>query len=187
VFESPITDMKIIITSRHESLTEGLRTHIEDKIRRVEKYLGKIREAHVILNFERHYHLCEINLYGKSLHLASTGSSQDMYRSIDEALDKLERQVLKVKDKRVERHREGKLAKARSIVHHVMTPAEDGEGPIVVQSRKYAVKPMNTEEAALQLAASRDEFLVFSNAETGKTNVVYKRKNGRIGLIEPEY
>jgi len=187
LFENPDKEMKIIITSRHASLTEGLRTHIEDKIHRVEKYLGKIRETHVILNFEKRRHLCEINLYGKSLKLASVGSSHDMYQSIDQALDKLERQVLKVKDKRVGRYREGKQAKARSIVHHVLSPVEEGEESVVVRSRKHAVKPMTTEEAALQLSASRDEFLVFSNADTGKTNVVYKRKDGHIGLIEPEY
>lgn len=178
--------MKITITSRHESLTEGLRTHIEDKIHRVEKYLGKIREAHVILNFEKRRHICEINLHGKSLSLAATGSSHDMYQSIDEALKKMERQVVKVKEKRVGRHREGMLARPRSIVHHVLSTSEKGEEPLVVRSRKYAVKPMSTEEAAMQLAASRDEFLVYSNAETGKTNVVYKRKDSHIGLIEPE-
>lgn len=187
MFENPDNNMKIIITSRHESLTEGLRTHIEDKIHRVEKYLGKIREAHVILNFEKRRHQCEINLYGKSLNLAATGSSEDMYRSIDMALDKMERQVLKVKDRLVGRHREGKQARARSIVHHVLSAPDRGEEHQVVRSKKYAVKPMSTEEAALQLAASRDEFLVFSNAETGKTNVVYKRKDSQIGLIEPEY
>jgi putative sigma-54 modulation protein len=110
-----------------------------------------------------------------------------MYQSIDQALARLERQVLKVKDKRVGRHREGKQVKARSIVHHVMTPAEEGGESVVVRSRKYAVKPMTAEEAALQLTASRDEFLVFSNADSGKTNVVYKRKDGHIGLIEPDY
>jgi putative sigma-54 modulation protein len=188
VFESPFTEnMKIIITCRHESLTEGLRTHIEDKIHRVEKYLGKIREAHVILNFEKRRHLCEINLYGKSLTLSSAGSSHDMYQSIDVALDKLERQVVKVKEKQGEHHREGKLARVRSVVHHILSPAEKDEESVVVRSKKYAVKPMTTEEAALQLTASRDEFLVFSNAETGKTNVVYKRKDSHIGLIEPEY
>lgn len=179
--------MKIIITSRHESLTEGLRTHVEDKIHRVEKYLGKIREAHVILNFEKRRHVCEINLFAKGVKLASVGSSHDMYQSIDQALDKLERQVLKVKDKRVGRHRQGKQLKAQSIVHHVLTPADRGEESVVVRSKKYAVKPMTAEEAALQLTSSRDEFLVFSNADSGKTNVVYKRKDGHIGLIEPEY
>ena len=79
MFETQENNMKIVITSRHEFLSEGLKTHIEGKIRRVEKYLGKIQEAHVILNFEKRSHLCEINLTGKSINLAATGSSHDMY------------------------------------------------------------------------------------------------------------
>jgi putative sigma-54 modulation protein len=112
-----------------------------------------------------------------------------MYQSIDLALEKMERQVMKLKDRQVGRHREGKQARsrARSVFLRVLAPPEKGEDSLVVRSKKYAVKPMTTEEAALQLAASRDEFLVFSNAETDKTNVVYKRKDKHIGLIEPEY
>src|SRR5258708_4403171 len=97
--------MKVHITSRHEKLTEGLKNHIEDKIQRVERYLGKIKEAHVILNFEKSVHLCEATLVAKNLKLSAKATSRDMYQSIDAALDRLEKQAHKQKDKRVDRRR----------------------------------------------------------------------------------
>jgi putative sigma-54 modulation protein len=179
--------MKVHITSRHEQLTDGLRTHIEDKIQRVERYLGKIKEAHVVLNFERKLHLCEVTLSAKGLKLSAKASSHDMYQSIDAALQRLEKQAHKQKDKRVGHHR-SERPKARGSVAPGFIPLPvEGDGVKVVRTEKYAVKPMTIEEAALQLAASKDEFLVFSNAETERTGVVYKRKDHHIGLIEPEY
>lgn len=179
--------MKVHITSRHEALTEGLRTHIEDKIKRVERYLGKIKEAHVVLNFERKLHICEVTLSAKSLKLSAKASSHDMYQSIDVALQRLEKQAHKQKEKRVGRHRVESPKTMDSVTHALIAPPTEGEGVTVVRSKKYAVKPMTIEEAALQLSSSKDEFLVFSNAETDRTSVVYKRKDNQIGLIEPGY
>jgi putative sigma-54 modulation protein len=179
--------MKVHITSRHEQLTDGLRTHIEDKIQRVERYLGKIKEAHVVLNFERKLHLCEVTLSAKGLKLSAKASSHDMYQSIDAALQRLEKQAHKQKDKRVEHHRSERPRAAGSATARAIPASEESDGVKVVHTKKYATKPMTIEEAALQLAASKDEFLVFSNAETERTGVVYKRKDHHIGLIEPEY
>jgi len=182
--ESP---MKIHITSRHEQLTEGLKNHIEEKLHRVERYLGRVKEAHVVLNFEKNVHLCETTLVSKQLKLSAKASSRDMYQSIDAALLRLEKQAQKTKDKRVGRHREDGLRGKETIVHGLIPPPVEGEAVKVVRSKKYAVKPMTVEEAAMQLASSKDEFLVFANAETDHTSVVYKRKDNHIGLIEPEY
>jgi putative sigma-54 modulation protein len=180
--------MKVHITSRHEQLTEGLKTHIEDKIQRVERYLGKIREAHVVLNFEKRLHLCEVTLTAKNLKLSAKASSRDMYQSIDASLARLEKQAQKQKEKRVDHHRvEGAKKGVSSVTHRLISTSLEADGVKVVRSKKYAVKPMSVEEAALQLSSSGDEFLVFSNAETDHTSVVYKRKDNHIGLIEPEY
>jgi putative sigma-54 modulation protein len=178
--------MKVNIASRHEQLTEGLRNHIEEKIQRVERYIGKIKEAHVVLSFERKkLHLCEVNLTAKNLKLSARASSHDMYQSIDTALQRLEKQAHKHKDKWVDLH---KGEPRRTIPARDLAPSSDEpETPKVIRATKYAVKPMTVDEAALQLASSKDEFLVFSNAETERTEVVYKRKDRHIGLIEPEY
>jgi putative sigma-54 modulation protein len=187
MFTKSETSMKVHITSRHDKLTAGLKTHIEDKISRVERYLGQVKEAHVILNFEKKVHLCEVTLVSKNLKLSAKSSSRDMYQSIDSALQRLETQAQKQKDKRVGRHRPENSREASSVTHGVIHNPLEAEAVKVVRSKTHAVKPMSVEEAALQLAASKDEFLVFSNAETEHTNVVYKRKDNHIGLIEPEY
>ncbi len=179
--------MKINITSRHEKLTEGLRLSVEDKIKRVERYLGKIKEAHVILNFEKKGHTCEINLSAKGLKMSSKAVSRDMYNSIDGALEKLETQAKKHKDIRVGRHRGREISPFKSVTHGLIPPSAAGEEFEIIQSRQYSAKPMSVEEAASQLAKSKDEFMVFYDAETGRTGVVYKRKDHHIGLIEPEY
>jgi putative sigma-54 modulation protein len=179
--------MKINITSRHEKLTESLRSHVEQKIERVERYIGKIKEAHVILNFEKKGHTCEINLTAKGLKMSSKAVSRDMYNSIDGALEKLESQAKKHKDIRVERRHGGRVSPFKSVTHGLIPQSSESEEFEVIQSRKYSVKPMAVEEAAQQLAKSKDEFMVFFDAETGRTGVVYKRKDRHIGLIEPEY
>jgi len=175
--------MKVNITSRHQPLTEGLRTHIEDKIGRVERYLGKIKEAHVVLNFESKTHICEVTLAAKGLKLSAKALSHDMYQSIDVALQRLEKQSQKHKDKWVGQHKSDNR-RAPSVR---ATKTAEPENINVVRTKNYAVKPMSVEEAALQLSSSKDEFLVFFNSETENTSVVYKRSDKHIGLIEPEY
>jgi putative sigma-54 modulation protein len=176
--------MKISITSRHEKLTEGLKNHIEDKIQRVEKFLGKIKEAHVILTFEKKVHLCEVTLAAKNLKLSAKATSRDMYQSIDAALTRLETQAHKQKDKRVGHHREeGREDFTRGDSPEVV----EREDIKVIKAKKFAVKPLTVEEAAQQLSLTKDTFLVFLNAENERTSVVYKRTDNHVGLIEPEY
>lgn len=180
--------MSFHITSRHEQLTEGLRGHIEVRIHKVERYLGKIKEAHVVLNFEKRMHVCEVTLKAKNLQLSARSSSRDMYKSIDSALGRLEKQAQKQKEKWVDRHRWTESPKLASIAHSLIPARFEKDGGMkVIRTKKFAVKPMTVEEAALQLTSSKDEFLVFSNADTDRTSVVYKRKDNHIGLIEPEF
>lgn len=180
-------DIKIRITSRHENLSEALRTDIETKVHRAEKYLsGDFRQAHVILTYEKKAHVCEVNLTGGTVKFSAQAVSHDMYTSIEACFAKLMRQTAKAKDKRVSS--KNKLPRSLSSVRHGLIPApEEGVEMEVLRSRKHAVKPMSVEEAAMQLADSKDEFLVFFNDESGSTNVVYKRRDQHIGLIEPEH
>jgi putative sigma-54 modulation protein len=186
LFQKTDNEPKIRITSRHEILSEAIRSDIETKIQRVNRYLsGDFREAHIILNYEKKSHVCEATLSGPALKLAAKALSHDMYQSIEACFAKLMRQAAKAKDKRVHQSKGGR---SLSTVRHGLIPAPDAGGEVeVVRSRKHAVKPMSVEEAALQLSSSKDEFLVFFNAESGRTNVVYKRRDQHIGLIEPEY
>lgn len=180
-------DIKIRITSRHENLSEALRTDIENKVHRAEKFLqGGFCQAHVILTYEKKSHVCEVNLTGGTVKFAAQAASHDMYTSIEACFAKLLRQTAKAKDKRVTRNTKMPRALA-SVRHGLIAAPEEGVEMEVVKSRKHAVKPMSVEEAAMQLADSKDEFLVFYNDESGSTNVVYKRRDQHIGLIEPEH
>ena len=187
MFQKNDSEMKIRITSRRENLSDALRSDIEGKVQRVERYLpGGLREAHIILNYEKKSHVCEANLSGPALKIAARALSHDMYQSIEACFIKLMNQASKAKDKRVGHH--ASENRGLSSIRHGLIPAfDEGEEHEVIRSRKHAVKPMSIEEAALQLAASKDEFLVFLNAESNQTNVVYKRRDQHIGLIEPEY
>ncbi len=186
MFRKTHGNFKLNITSRHEDLSDALTSQVEAKIQRVERYLGHITEARVILTYERNLHLCEVTLTAPHLKLSAKSSSRDMYNSIDSALERLEIQARKNKERRVER-RHAPGAKASAVIHGLIPPSVDGEEFEVIRSKKHDIKPMTVEEAALQLAVSKNEFLVFSDAETDKTCVVYKRKDNHIGLIEPEY
>jgi putative sigma-54 modulation protein len=186
LFRKAHSHFKLNITSRHETLSEALTNQVEVKIHRVERFLGQITEAHVILTYERNLHLCEVTLTARHLKLSAKASSRDMYNSIDVALERLEKQAKKNKEKRVE-HRHAPGAKAASVIHGLIPPVSDGEEFEVIRTQKHSIKPMTAEEAAMQLSASKDEFLVFLDADTDKTCVVYKRKDHHIGLIEPEY
>ncbi len=186
LFDKKPADLKIRITSRHEELSDSLRADIESRVARLERYMGKLVEAHVVLTYEKKTHTCEITLKGKDHQFAAKANSPDMYKSIEAAFTKLERQTAKVKDKRA-KHHDKHSKPLGSVRHGLIAPPEDNQEMEVIKSRKQAVKPMSVEEAALQLAASKDEFLVFHNAESDRTNVVYKRRDHHIGLIEPEY
>lgn len=180
-------DTKIRITSRHENLSEALREDIEGKVQRLERYLpAGSRQAHVILTYEKKEHLCDVNLRGGNEKFSATGRSHDMYQSIEAAFAKVLRQMAKEKDRRVDKNT--RLPRSLTHVRHGLIPSPEEGGEVeVVRTRKHAVKPMTIEEAALQLADSKDEFLVFHNADSHATNVVYKRRDQNIGLIEPEH
>jgi len=186
LFDKPTAGPKVRITSRHENLSAALRDDIEGKVERVSRFLSKVGEAHVILTYEKKSHVCEANLKGKGIQLSSRGASHDMYQSIEACFAKLGRQAAKMKD-RLTDHKGPKGRTVETVRHGIFSPPDEGQEVEVIRSRKHAVKPMPVEEAALQLSASKDEFLVFLNAETGRTNVVYKRRDHHIGLIEPEY
>lgn len=178
------------VTSRHERLTEGLRRRIEEALEPVLRLLSKVREVHVILNFENRRHLCEINVTGKNFKLSAHADSQDMYLSIDQAVKKLNQQVRKQHSRRISKGRIRKKLYQEKILKgmQALAPREPEEPAAklqIIPTQTYAPKPMTVEEAALQLMHSPREFLVFREAESDQTCVVYKRKDRQIGLIQP--
>jgi len=171
--------MNIIITGRHLELTDNLKDYAEEKIKKFEKYLNNnIGEAIVTLSVEKYRHKAEVLLKVNGVMIQAESITGEMYSSIDEVVEKLERQVKRHKEKWVSR-RKGEEKAAAS--------AETAEKiPAIIKNKSFDIKPMTPEEAAVQMGLLDRNFFVFTNASSGDINVLYKRKDGDLGLISPK-
>ncbi len=185
--------MQVNITFRGMDSTESLKAYVKEKIEHVEKYFDRPVEAHAVLSLERYLQHADVTITAGHYVLRGRVKSEDMYKSIDEAMDKIERQLRRYKDKlRTAKHR-GRDGYAPVRVRHDVFQAprpehEESEvwtqGPTVIRSNEFLVSPMTVEEAVMQMDLLNNEFLVFTNVKTGDFNVVYRRKDGHFGLIE---
>jgi putative sigma-54 modulation protein len=177
--------MNVEITGRHVLITPAIRTYILKRLRKFVKILGDDISFHVILDVVKERQTAEILLKSKLLDLTGKGETDDMYNSIVRAIDKLERQALKHKSKIIEGKRQ--RAKAKSVATKLgvgestaRTLAQRTDG---IREEEAQRKPMEVEEAVIELNHSEYPFVVFRNAESGAVNVLYRRRDGTIGLI----
>lgn len=169
--------MNIIINCRQMDSTRNLKDYAEEKIGKFKKYLGNITEATVTLSVEKYRHTAEVLLKVNGSFIQAESTTGEMYSSIDDVVEKLARQVKKVKDKNVS------FRKSRS--KSADSPQGEEAPPAIIKNKSYNLKPMSVEEAAMQMDLSGREFFVFTNASSGDINVLYKRNDGNFGLIEP--
>lgn len=174
--------MQTSVTFKNLDPSEHLRNYVSEKLNRFDKYLFNPGEANVVLSVEKFRHIAEINIAGDRLNINGKEETEDMYSAIDMTLDKLEKQIKKNKQK-VREHRSGKGRNKE--VRNVGAPSyeENPERHVVVRSIDY--KPMDTEEAVMQMDLVDNNFMVFTNARSGQVNVIYRRKDGNFGLIQP--
>jgi putative sigma-54 modulation protein len=172
--------MQTSVTFKNLDPSEHLKAYVREKLTRLDKYLHNPAEANVVLSVEKHRHIAEVNILGDRLSVNGTEETTDMYSAIDMVVDKIEAQIKKGKQK--ERERRGESPKAM-LADAAMAVESDATGRVEVMSIDY--KPMDVEEAVMQLNLSDDAFLVFTNARTDRVNVLYRRRNGDYGLIEP--
>lgn len=176
--------MRFEYTGRHIEVTPALRSHVEDHFERIRHlFNGNSAKAHVIIEVERGRHRSEIIVNWRRDVLTAASTQQDMYRSLSQSIAKIEKQVLKLKNKKVDKtHRASKVGEVTSRAAE-LTPAP--ASPRIVSARRYAVKPMTDDEAALRLDGDENQFLVYRNSDDQKISVIYKRKDGNYGLIQP--
>ena len=175
--------MKVHFTGRQIEITEALRRAAEERLTKLSRFMDEIGEAHVILAVEKRRHRAEILVRSRQANLSAAAETGDMYSALSRVGDKLERQAKKRREKlKVERKREGKKASPRRVV----TAASVAEGPRVVPVPAGPLKPMSVEEALLQVLGTEREFLVFRNSASRRISVLYRRRDGNYGLIEPE-
>lgn len=181
--------MKFEYTGRHIEVTPALKKHVEDHFSRLDHlFESKNSKAHVIIEVERGRHRSEIILTWKKEVLTAATDNSDMYKSLSQTISKLEKQGLKVKTKKIDKTHKAKRTSAASPAPPPVAEERNGNDtrqPRIINARRYAIKPMDEEEAAMMLKDLTDSFLVFRNADSQRVSVIYKRKDGNFGLIQP--
>ena len=192
--------MKLEVTGRHVDVTPALRAFTREKVGKLGKWIDDPMEVHAILTVEKRRHIAEIVVRSRNVDLSAREVTMDMYTSIGECVDKLERQAKKHKEKFETRRRRAPVSRgapappedsrdgstlARNVKHRNL-PSAGGDGiPRIVRTNIVPRKPMSVEEAALQVKESGLDFFVFRNERSQELNVLYVLKDGTLGLIEP--
>jgi putative sigma-54 modulation protein len=184
--------MDFAVRGKNIEVTEALRDFIGKKLGRLDKYFETppVSGAHVALSVVRGNHNVEVTIPLPGVLLRAEEESDDMYASVDLVMDKLERQIRKHKT-RINRklRQEGGLRdlfKEQDTLTNGAASEEDEDEFEIVRTKKFTLKPMNIEEAILQMNMIGHNFFVFANAENNQVNVVYRRNDGKYGLIEQE-
>ena len=174
--------MKYIIVGKNIDVTPGLRSAVEDKIGKLERYFSEDTEVHVTLSVEKDRQKIEVTIPVKGSIIRSEQVSSDMYVSLDLVEEIIERQLKKYKSKIVDRE-QANSSFSRDFIEDEYA---DDEEVKIIRSKKFDMKPMYPEDACVQMELLGHDFYVFINAETDKVSVVYKRKGNTYGLLEPE-
>ena len=175
--------MNLVISGKNLDITEGLRSAIEEKIGKLERYFTDTTEVHVTLSTEKNRQKIEITIPMKGSIIRAEEVSSDMYVSIDLVEEVIERQLRKYKNKLIDKDQNAAHL-SQSFIEADDYEEEDIQ---IIRSKKFAMKPMDPEEACVQMELIGHNFFVFRNSETDEVNVVYKRKGNTYGLIEPEF
>ncbi|MBO0992205.1 ribosome-associated translation inhibitor RaiA [Bacillus sp. SD088] len=181
--------MKYNIRGENINLTDAIRDHIEKKVGKLERYFNEIPEANVHVNLKVNPNKkakVEITIPLPQLVLRAEEEHDDMYAAVDLIVDKLERQIRKHKTKVNRKFRDQGSAKEFFKMNGNGLPANDEvEDELqIVRTKQFSLKPMDSEEAVLQMNMLGHSFFIFTDAETNATNIVYRRKDGKYGLIE---
>ena len=177
--------MKYIISGRNVEVTESLKTAINEKLGKLERFFSQDVEAQVTLSVEKNRQKIEVTIPVKNGIIRAEQESSDMYVSIDLVEEVIESQLKKYRKKIIDRYQAGKQF-SREYAEYEDEYEDEGEIRIE-KVKKFDFKPMVVEEACMQMELLGHNFFVFTNADTDQVNVVYKRKNNTYGLIEPEY
>lgn len=177
--------MEFEYTGRHVEVTPAIRTHVEEHFGKIEHIFDDTTaRAHVIIEVEKNRKIGEILVHWREHTLTARDTNADMYQALTRAIAKIEKQALKLKKKLIDRKQNATRAA-------VVAPPPDGQVEAsprpsrIIAARRYAIKPMTAEEAALRLSEDTNQFIVFRDADTDRIGVLYKRKDGNYGLIEP--
>lgn len=177
--------MRYIISGKNIDVTEGLKTAVYEKIGKLERYFTPETEIHVTLSVEKERQKIEVTIPMKGNIIRAEQVSTDMYVSIDLVEEVIERQLRKYKNKLMQQ-KQASINFNQAFVDDI-DDGYEGEEINIIRTKRFAIKPMDAEEACIQMDLLGHNFFVFRNADTEEVNVVYKRKGNTFGLIEPEF
>jgi putative sigma-54 modulation protein len=182
--------MRVQFTGRHMDVPREVRELADRKLRKLARVLPGITRARVIVTPNKHRYLVEVSVHSPHADLTAAEETPDATASLTTAMDEITRQaqrrLARVRHRKGGTPRRDMLLVAGAAAAAPAAPAEDGPGPRVIRARRFVAKPMTVEEAAVQVEDSEYGFLVFRDAATERVNVLYRRKDGNLGLIEPE-
>ena len=176
--------MEISCTFRHMEPSTELRSYVEEKVYKVKKYFDSPVEAHIILKIEKFRHIADMTLSIDGSKIKAVDESSDMYSSIDQAMDKIEEQLRRLMSRKKE-YRLENIKGTDLLINGVETQEDQVESePTIIKAERVDIKPMDINEAAMQMNMSKRNFFVFSNSKSKSINIIYKRNDGNLGLIE---
>jgi len=178
--------MRIEFTGRQTDVPPAVRALADRKLKKLVKVLPRITDVHVILASDKHRQIAEVSVHSSHLTLTAAQESPDLAHSLATVMDKLTRQAQRHLGKRRERKRRAPARATAVWSGEPSVPGGPAERPRVIRSRRFVAKPMTVDEAVLEVDGSDDGFLVFRDASTERVKVLYRRKDGNLGLIEPE-
>ena len=176
--------MRVIITGKGMEVSDYLKEMVTKKVMKLQRYFGEDTEAHITMSIQRSRHIVEVTIPFDGIVLRGEEATGDMYASIDGVLRKLEKQIHKHRTALRKRLHESAFSKEKFEFHDDI---EEEKTPVIVRTKRFVVKPMDISEAQMQMELLGHQFFVFRNAKTQEVNVLYKRNDGDLGLIEPDY
>ncbi len=179
--------MKISVTARKMELTDAIRNYAEEKVGKLDKYMDGILEAQVLLRVEKHWQVAEGSLHARSTDFTARDSGDDLYGAIDGLVDKLERQLRKHKTRMLNRRKKAAVAPSYESGSISIFGAPEGDSDALFIKEKFLhLDRLTPAKAITRMEVHGDSFWLFTNSETEQMGLVYKRKDGTYGLIQPE-
>jgi putative sigma-54 modulation protein len=175
--------MRITVTLRNGEDESWQKEYVEEKMKKLDKYIDTPAEARVVLQVEKFRNTAEISLLANGLNINSKEEAKDMHLAIDEAVDKLERQLKKHKEK-IREHKAGAKEAASLAGEATGEELEEGVNARVVETKKVLLTPMSLEDAVLQLEETKNRFVVYRDSNTENVHVMYRREDGSVAVIE---
>lgn len=181
--------MNLILKGKQFEVNDSIEHYVRKKMMKLEKYYDQIIEAVATVSVEKNRHIFEVTLQAKRAIIRAEEESDNIYNSIDRVVERLERQIIKYKERLYSKYSNEYNKEKVSVIVETEEPdssAHLNQERRIVKNKRFVLKPMSPEEATLQMELLGHNFYVFSNEETAQINVLYKRKDGNFGLIEPE-